>query len=283
MNKTFIYGLKEENGEIRYIGKSLDPKKRLRQHKSNARKEKSHKVSWIKYCQNNNIKIEIVILEECESTIWHEREIYWISHFNNLTNHDRGGKGGKPVKYELPYQDCKKWIKQNFPNLNSQNEYNKHMKDFPPFITPYPYTTYRYRGWISWGDFLETGKIQDNILSKNYLSYEEARNWCEENNIKNQKEYKNFEKPYYIPSRPERFYKKRGWIDWHSFIPNYDAKRVGFKKEYPSLIEIKKWCEENNIKNCRTYYKERPDSFPSTPQIIYKNNGWVSWNNFLNK
>ncbi len=88
--KIYIYALKEKDGDIRYVGKTVDLHRRMRQHKSNARKENSHKVSWIKKCLKNDIEIEMVVLEEVKKDNWQEREIFWISQFENLTNHDKG-------------------------------------------------------------------------------------------------------------------------------------------------------------------------------------------------
>lgn len=214
METTFIYALKEINGEIRYVGKSDDPKRRFRQHKSNARKEKSHKVSWIQHCINNNIEIELIILEEVLYNNWQEREIYWIEQFQNLTNHDKGGRGGKPIKYMLTYNECKNWIKNNIPHINSQSKWIENMNNLPDFISKYPIDTYKFRGWISWGDFLNTNRIADQY--RNYLNYGEAKKWCKENNIKSRTDYHN-RKPANLPYKPERTYKNE-WISWFNFL-----------------------------------------------------------------
>lgn len=217
--KTYIYGLREKNGEIRYIGKANNPNIRFRQHKSNARKEKSHKVSWIKYCLKNNIEIEMVILEECEISNWQEREMFWISQFKNLTNHDRGGKGGKPIKYTLSYNEVKEWVKNNLPEIKSMGQWEKNHLNLPDFIPLYPYATYKYRGWTTWGDFLSTGKIQDNLRYKYFFSYIEAKNWCLLNNIKSRTEYRKSNKPIELPGKPDIVYKRTGdWINWYDFL-----------------------------------------------------------------
>lgn len=216
MRKTFIYGLKEPNGEIRYVGKADDVNRRLRQHKSNARKEKSHKVSWIKSCLNRGIDIELVILEEVGYDVWHEREVYWIKQFHNLTNHNKGGKGGKPEKYNLSYVDCKNWVLENLPNISSQSLWYKNINNLPDFISPYPYDTYKYRGWISWGDFLNTERVADQY--RVYMSYDKAKEWCLQNNIKSQKQYKLSEKPINLPYKAERTYRNNGWVNWFDFL-----------------------------------------------------------------
>jgi len=252
MNTTYIYGLKEKKGEIRYIGKANDPKRRLRQHKSNARKEKSHKVSWIKYCQQNNIEIELVILEECDYNIWQEKEIYWISQFQNLTNHDKGGRGGKPEKYSFTYEETKKWIKINLPNINTSTKWENNSKFLP--------------------DFLRDGNSLHKI-GYNFLNYEGAKEWCLNNKIKSNKIYKKM-RPTNCPAHPEEFYKNSGWTNWSHFLYK--------KSPFLSYEEAKKWCLNNFIVNSRTYKLKKPINLPACPNKVYKNSGWTNWFEFLN-
>lgn len=48
MNKTFIYTLKDPiTDEIRYVGKSDDPKNRLVEHLKKSKYNKTHKNNWI--------------------------------------------------------------------------------------------------------------------------------------------------------------------------------------------------------------------------------------------
>ena len=52
---TFIYTLSDKSGNIRYIGKSNTPRKRLYSHIIECKTDrKSHKISWIKSLLNKN-------------------------------------------------------------------------------------------------------------------------------------------------------------------------------------------------------------------------------------
>jgi group I intron endonuclease len=100
--KAYIYYLQcPKTKEIRYIGQTTATlKNRLKNHiyetKRNIRLGKflTHKENWIKNLIQESIenKIEIILLEECEIEISNEREVFWISKFQNLTNIDIGGK-----------------------------------------------------------------------------------------------------------------------------------------------------------------------------------------------
>lgn len=94
MSTTFIYCLKDPDSlEVRYVGKANNPKSRYSRHLADAKiKPKCHRLCWIKGLIDNNKSPILHILEECDELIWGEREDYWISQFDNLTNMIDGGK-----------------------------------------------------------------------------------------------------------------------------------------------------------------------------------------------
>lgn len=93
---TFIYTLSDINGDVRYIGKSNTPRKRLYSHiKECKTSNKSHKINWIK---SLILKDELPIMEVLDEVIeenWEFWEQYWIEQFRqwgfNLTNISIGG------------------------------------------------------------------------------------------------------------------------------------------------------------------------------------------------
>jgi len=91
---TFIYGLKDPiTDEIRYVGKSNDPKNRLRRHIKDARGAKNiHRLCWIRGLLTIGLAPVVEILEEVSVDLWGEKENEWISKFDNLTNMIDGGK-----------------------------------------------------------------------------------------------------------------------------------------------------------------------------------------------
>jgi hypothetical protein len=98
MKNTFIYTLSDPiTKEIRYIGKSNTPRKRLYYHVKEASKNLSlsYKNNWIKSILNKGEKPIIDILDEVLIEDWEFWEKYWISQFKcwgfNLTNLSEGG------------------------------------------------------------------------------------------------------------------------------------------------------------------------------------------------
>ena len=74
-----IYKITNPNNRI-YIGCTIDFKRRLSEYRrlSMAGQIKLYN-SLVKYGFDNHI---FEIIEECNEDIFHEREIYWIKHFN---------------------------------------------------------------------------------------------------------------------------------------------------------------------------------------------------------
>lgn len=104
MKKAYIYCLKDTEGNIRYIGKTINIKKRLSSHINEAKRGKSrrHVCHWIKQLITNNQLPIIEIIEVCDDSNWQEKEIYWINHYrailDKLCNNANGGLGGSGKK-----------------------------------------------------------------------------------------------------------------------------------------------------------------------------------------
>ncbi len=94
---TFIYALIDPNTQqIRYVGKSDNPRRRMQDHMDD--KRKTHRASWLKSLRDKGQKPILMILEEVLFDIWQERERYWIAYYReqgiDLTNMADGGEGG---------------------------------------------------------------------------------------------------------------------------------------------------------------------------------------------
>ena len=80
-----------------------------------------------------------------------------------------------------------------------------------------PEIVYANNGWISWGDFLGTNRVQSQKIV--FVSFEECRQWFINNNIKSGDHWKKVRKtkPNNIPSNPEKTY-KHNWKGWKDFL-----------------------------------------------------------------
>ena len=105
---TYIYALTgSDHIDVKYIGKSNDPKGRLKQHIYNAKKAKipTYKQKWIRKLLKNGHDIECIVLEVCPLSNFVECETKWIKYFkehnHKITNSDDTGQGNIGRKKEI--------------------------------------------------------------------------------------------------------------------------------------------------------------------------------------
>lgn len=93
---TYIYKLIDpRTSEVRYIGKTVDKKRRFTYHRYTT--DGTHRSNWIAQLRACNLLPIMEIIEEVEGNGWVEREKHWISHHKELgcrlTNATDGGEG----------------------------------------------------------------------------------------------------------------------------------------------------------------------------------------------
>jgi hypothetical protein len=108
-----------------------------------------------------------------------------------------------------------------------------------------------------------------------WCSKEEFIQWCKDNRIKTQSEFKQWNKknkrPDNIPYSPHIIYKDFLWGDISGFYRN---------REYISKKEFIQWCKDNNINNQTQFHKwckknKRPDNITTSPIRVYNDWSWA--------
>jgi hypothetical protein len=123
---------------------------------------------------------------------------------------------------------------------------------------------------------------------KQYLSYEEAREYIRSEMIASRANYETWfqtNKPKAIPRFPYRYYEKRGWVSWNDFLGvenEFIFKKVARWRPFEEAItwahQLKLETYEDWIKFART--DALPEDIPARPDVVY-NKRWVSWNYWL--
>lgn len=137
---VYIYGLIDPiTNQIRYVGKSLNPKSRLRRHIADRNLYDSYKDRWIRKLKENNIRPELIIIDEVLEKEWQFWESYYISYFKfigcNLTNGTNGGDQPPSTKGRKHREESKKKMSQSkkgkpIPWLNNNKKRTeKHRKN----------------------------------------------------------------------------------------------------------------------------------------------------------
>jgi len=94
----FIYTLSDPiSNEIKYIGKTKNPKDRLQRHMTpySLKQSWQSKNKWLRYLKNNGLKPIMEVLDEGDENNIDDLEIYWIAQFKTwgfkLKNETNGG------------------------------------------------------------------------------------------------------------------------------------------------------------------------------------------------
>ncbi len=206
----------------------------------------------------------------------------WISWGEFLGN----GNTSDNLREYLTYEDAKKYT--HLLNIKSNREWNKYCKKglLPDNIPTCVDRTYKNKGWVSWGDFLGTNRIAEK--NRIFVSYEDCKKYAYNLNITSQKMWNihcsSKKNPSNIPSTPNLIYKNKGWVSWGDF---FGTNRIADQyKIFISYDECKKIIKKLNLKSYSDWKKycksgKRPSNIPASPDKTYKNNGWVSWGEFL--
>lgn len=126
--ETYIYKISDELGNVRYIGKSNNPRRRLYQHIND--KSNLHKFNWLNSIIKRGSKPIIEIIEKVSVDIWQEREIYWIAKFKedgfDLINLTLGGEGGNGMKHT---EESKQSMSKSKKGIKLSEEHRKSISE----------------------------------------------------------------------------------------------------------------------------------------------------------
>ena len=173
-------------------------------------------------------------------------------------------------------------------NLKNSVEWENYRKSInkPMDIPSNPNITYKDSGWKGIKDWLGTGRIQTQLLI--YRDFQDAKFFVHSLKINGQKEWNEYcksgVKPSDIPANPHNTYLNKGWKnygDWlgTGFISNKNKEFLNFQeaKKYAislNLTSAKQWKEF-----CKS--RKKPNNIPANPDTTYKNNGWISYGDWL--
>ena len=192
---------------------------------------------------------------------------------------------GKIANYNIKWMDYEKAVQYiHTLNITSANNYRKacELNEIPKKIPSNPHISYKNKGWVSWGEWLGTGRIADG--NQQWMSFEDGRDFVRKLNLKSGEDWYKFaktkKKPFNLPITVDRIYKK-DWKGWGDFLGEKEPRFVEFS-------EAKKFILSIGIRTSiewKSYYKtnEIPFNIPKRFDQIYKDKGWKGWADFLGK
>ena len=194
-----------------------------------------------------------------------------------------------------PFEDAREWARSL--KISSSAQWNKKTKgEWPADVPKAPEGKYRRHGWISWGDWLGTGKIADQF--RNFLPFIDAREFARSLQIKTAEEWYEYcksgiqgkpELPHNIPRNPYQTYKNAGWIGMGDWLGTGNI--ANFNKVYRDFEAARSFVRTlklPGIKQWKAYCKGRmpgkeppPKDIPVAANEIYKDAGWTTWGDWL--
>jgi len=85
VRKTFIYILVcPIDGMVKYVGKSNNPDKRLRDHMLDFRCMDIHKAMWVRNLKSQKMKPELIVIDEVNLFDWKYWESFWCEYYKSL-------------------------------------------------------------------------------------------------------------------------------------------------------------------------------------------------------
>jgi len=130
------------------------------------------------------------------------------------------------------------------------------------------------------------------VKSGKYLSYDDAKSYLKEKNLKNRKDFLKYITSNYIeniPKNPSYVYREN-WISISDFLStekksNLNQKRLIYSEALCKIHKILENKKINTKKDWIVFYEKNLDllkDIPKNPQMLYKSNGWKSWSEWLN-
>jgi hypothetical protein len=172
--------------------------------------------------------------------------------------------------------------------LGSAKEWKEYRKSGkrPSNIPSGPDSIYRDSGWVSMPDWL--GYKEKGTTKGGTLPFEDARAIARALKLGSVKEWKEYSKsdkrPSNIPGNPPVTYRDDGWVSWPDWL-GY-AKKMMTKGGALPFEEARAFGRALKLGGEKEWYEyrksdESPSNIPGNPAKVYRDDGWISWPDWL--
>jgi len=168
----------------------------------------------------------------------------------------------------------------------------------PDDVPASPEQTYRDAGWVSWGDFLGTGRVAD--WYKEWRPFAEARAFARALGLKSSTEWRAWvkgelpekgERPPDIPTNPSSVYAGAGWKGFGDWLGTGTVRRYRGRGCFRPFAAARAWARTLGLRTGAEWARftkgelpekgALPDDVPAAPQTVYRDAGWAGWPDFL--
>ena len=94
---------------------------------------------------------------------------------------------------------------------------------------------------------------------------------------------KSGQRPSDIPASPERTYRDAGWVSWPDWLGNGKERVLTKWKSFTEARALARGLGLKSVKGWKAWKKngQRPSDIPAHPETTYRDDGWVSWPDWL--
>ena len=122
-----------------------------------------------------------------------------------------------------------------------------------------------------------------------WLSFDAARTLVRALKLGSQREWQEYsksgERPINIPSHPDTIYRDAGWVSWPDWLGYEEKKKMtqGGALPFDAARALVRAQKLGSWKEWKEYSKsvKRPSNIPGMPDKVYRDDGWVSWPDWL--
>jgi hypothetical protein len=200
-----------------------------------------------------------------------------------------------------PFTEARNWTRTL--GLKSQTHWQNYRAGrvpdsgpIPSDIPSNPNLTYENSGWRGWGDWLGTGSVAPQ--HQEFRHFSDARQFVRSLHLSGQREWKTYctrrlpnrrAKPSDVPSSPDHVYRNNGWIGWSDWLGNEFT--ATFARAYRPFRRARSWARKLGLSGQREWADYcvgrlrngpvKPNDIPSSPDHVYRRNGWTGWSDWL--
>jgi Integrase repeat unit len=118
-----------------------------------------------------------------------------------------------------PFKEARAFVRRL--KLRSQADWSVYCQSGkrPRDIPAIPSRAYAMSGWVSWGDWFGSGRVQNGSIE--YRSFKDARSFVRKLGLASQAQWIErwrSNKTQDIPSNPAVIYRNKGWAGWSDFL-----------------------------------------------------------------
>jgi hypothetical protein len=186
-----------------------------------------------------------------------------------------------------PFAEAQAWIRAQ--GIKTQAQWLERLRKegwLPSDIPRYPLEVYKDQ-CATWGAFLGTGRKA--TFQREYLTFEEAREWARAKQLKSSTEWFASAKqegwlPMNIPSNVHYVYKNE-WTFWGDFLGTGNV--APGSRHWRNFTSARQWAQEQQLSTRASWHvlfrnNAVPPDIPASPQTVYASE-WAGWPDFLGK